>query len=147
VKAGRDSGAAKEGTARTALDLLGRAHLHHRHADQQLVVRAELGAAVQLVVVDERAVRRLEVLDDRAVRGRLDARVPARGLGVLDHQVGAVVTSDHERLRDVELRPRSGSLHDLEHQRHRRLDHTRADRGRVKCPRADRPRASSRRGP
>ena len=89
----------------------------------------------------------LEVLDDRAVRGRLDAGVAARRLGVLDHEVGGVVATDDERPRGrSNWGARSGSLHDFEHQRQGGPTITEPP-VRVKCPRADRRPGSWRRGP
>ena len=80
--------------------LTGHPDVDHRVSDLNPIPGTEGDGVVQAVPVDDRSVRRPEILDGEAVPGGREAGVAARDVGVLiEHDVGgAGVATDHELL-------------------------------------------------
>ena len=91
------------------------AQLEQGDADQQLVAGVEPRRAFKLVLIDERAVGRLQVLDRGRPVGRGSyAGVLTRYLSVLEHEVRPGIATDHDRAIDRDLLARIRSLNHFE---------------------------------
>src|SRR5581483_1999321 len=91
------------------------AQLEHAHTDQQLVAGLEGSWPLELVVVDERAVGRLEVLDGGGAVGRgCDPSVLPGDLTVGEDEIGVRIAADDDRAIDDQLLARVWPLDDFQ---------------------------------
>ena len=97
--------------------------------DQQPVAGREAGRLGILDVVDQRAVRRAEILDDRAAGVGADPGVTARDELVGEAEVRGRVAADHEHVVERDARPGARALHDLEPQHRHARERTQRPRG------------------
>src|SRR5205085_12694402 len=108
---------------------VGRSHLQRelRAADPERRGAGQRGDAADPLSVDKRTVERAEVLDLDSAGARPYGGMPARGLVVVDHEIGAL-TSDHDLAIAFDALPLSGAGGDPQ-SRHRLQERDYGTRG------------------